>query len=238
MTNQIISDHNDIIKICPITKKTFIDPVVAEDGITYEKNAIEEYFKNNNVSFVTKKSIKSKQLFPNFFIKYIIENSLLGGSNYDSEDDDKYIKNYIEKNKHLLDKNASESDSDESDSNESDSSIDIKKYIEKNKHFLNKSESDSSKNLEKNIYGNNYPLLENSKTLPNFQQQIKPKSENLIETNPEIKKLNKENMNLYRKRRSHFMSRFKEKKPSTPPPPIGLVIRERNVRFAKRAVRF
>ena len=38
---------NALLITCPITQKTFNDPVLASDGITYERHAIEEHFKNN-----------------------------------------------------------------------------------------------------------------------------------------------------------------------------------------------
>ena len=43
--------HNNILLVCPITKKTFIDPVIAEDGITYERSAIIDHFKNYDISY-------------------------------------------------------------------------------------------------------------------------------------------------------------------------------------------
>jgi hypothetical protein len=38
---------------CQLTKKVFVDPVVASDGQTYERTAIIDYFENNRYSPVT-----------------------------------------------------------------------------------------------------------------------------------------------------------------------------------------
>ena len=40
--------------VCPITKKVMQDPVMATDGYSYEKSAIEEWQKNHNTSPTTK----------------------------------------------------------------------------------------------------------------------------------------------------------------------------------------
>merc|ERR1711879_402376 len=41
--------------LCPLTGRLMIDPVVAADGHTYERRAIEEYLKLSNYSPVTEK---------------------------------------------------------------------------------------------------------------------------------------------------------------------------------------
>jgi serine/threonine protein kinase len=50
--------------LCPITLATFRNPVVAEDGNTYEKEAIEEWIRKNGTSPITNAKI-SEDLFPN-----------------------------------------------------------------------------------------------------------------------------------------------------------------------------
>eukprot|EP00002_Diphylleia_rotans_P011950 TRINITY_DN2348_c0_g2_i5.p1 TRINITY_DN2348_c0_g2~~TRINITY_DN2348_c0_g2_i5.p1 ORF type:complete len:321 (-),score=50.47 TRINITY_DN2348_c0_g2_i5:69-1031(-) len=52
-------------KVCPLTMKPMDDPVLAADGNTYERNAIEEYLKNHNTSPVTGQLFHSNLLFPN-----------------------------------------------------------------------------------------------------------------------------------------------------------------------------
>lgn len=42
-----------------------MDPVVAEDGITYERAAIESWFKNHDTSPLTNLKLNSKHLIPN-----------------------------------------------------------------------------------------------------------------------------------------------------------------------------
>ncbi|KAA6373860.1 MAG: hypothetical protein EZS28_030615 [Streblomastix strix] len=45
--------------ICPITKQLMTDPVLAEDGIYYERAAITEWLMLNNTSPVTRQIISS-----------------------------------------------------------------------------------------------------------------------------------------------------------------------------------
>lgn len=67
-----IDDINNIEAIitCPITCQIFVDPVVAEDGFTYEKTAILTWLKKKSISPMTKKPI-SKNIYPNILIKQI-----------------------------------------------------------------------------------------------------------------------------------------------------------------------
>lgn len=65
--------------LCPITLVLFRDPVMAEDGHTYERNAIEAWIQKNGTSPITGKPISLKNLISNYAIKKIIdrfENSL------------------------------------------------------------------------------------------------------------------------------------------------------------------
>lgn len=64
---------------CPITQTFMADPVVAEDGITYERSAIVDWFKVHQSSPMTRKKIKS-DLYSNFFAKNVIEVMLTTGS--------------------------------------------------------------------------------------------------------------------------------------------------------------
>jgi len=56
--------------ICPITQQIYYDPVIAKDGITYERSAILEWLKNSKTSPITRKKIP-KTLYPNLTIKNI-----------------------------------------------------------------------------------------------------------------------------------------------------------------------
>ena len=53
---------------CPITTDIMIDPVTAEDGYTYERNAILEWFQSNETSPMTNMKV-GKKLVPNHAIK-------------------------------------------------------------------------------------------------------------------------------------------------------------------------
>lgn len=60
---------------CPITHEIFLDPVIASDGITYEKRAIKEWFKKSSVSPTTNLPI-DKVLKKNIIIKNIVSDFL------------------------------------------------------------------------------------------------------------------------------------------------------------------
>ncbi len=59
--------------ICPITLELFDDPVIAEDGNTYERKAITEWITRHGTSPITKKSLTIDQLTPNLVIKDTVE---------------------------------------------------------------------------------------------------------------------------------------------------------------------
>jgi len=59
--------------ICPITKDIFIEPVIALDGRTYEKTAIEYWFKDNHKSPETGEQLSSTILIPNMFARILID---------------------------------------------------------------------------------------------------------------------------------------------------------------------
>ena len=54
--------------ICPISKRYFLDPVVAIDGQTYERACIEEWLTSHNTSPLTKQTI-TDNLIPHQSIK-------------------------------------------------------------------------------------------------------------------------------------------------------------------------
>ncbi len=59
--------------ICPITLKLFNDPVLAEDGNTYEREAITQWIVQHGTSPKTKKVLKLNQLTLNNQIKNAVE---------------------------------------------------------------------------------------------------------------------------------------------------------------------
>tara|TARA_Y100000991_G_scaffold215523_1_gene206311 strand:+ start:3092 stop:5191 length:2100 start_codon:yes stop_codon:yes gene_type:complete len=63
---------------CPITHAIFETPVIAEDGQTYEKEAILKWLQNNNISPITKTTISKEGLRINYSLKSTIENFIKG----------------------------------------------------------------------------------------------------------------------------------------------------------------
>jgi len=57
---------------CPITRQLFWNPVIAEDGHVYEKSAIDEWFKKNKISPITREKIGTS-LNPILLLKNIID---------------------------------------------------------------------------------------------------------------------------------------------------------------------
>ncbi|GLC44208.1 hypothetical protein PLESTB_000753100 [Pleodorina starrii] len=55
--------------LCPLTCEVFRDPVVAADGVTYEREAIESHLRHVHTSPVTKQRLPSKQLYDNKTMK-------------------------------------------------------------------------------------------------------------------------------------------------------------------------
>lgn len=71
MANKLKDSIYQIIK-CPITLSIMNDPVIASDGITYERQAIEKYMEQNNHSPITRNALKP-ELIPAIGIKNIID---------------------------------------------------------------------------------------------------------------------------------------------------------------------
>ena len=55
--------------LCPITHELMRDPVLATDGHTYERGAIENWFQRHQTSPMTNQPLTSKTVFPNHAIK-------------------------------------------------------------------------------------------------------------------------------------------------------------------------
>jgi gluconate kinase len=58
--------------LCPLTHGTMRDPVVAADGNTYEREAIEQYFERYSKSPLTQEPLKNKEVVPNNALKKLI----------------------------------------------------------------------------------------------------------------------------------------------------------------------
>jgi len=60
---------------CPITHKIFEDPVISDDGHTYERKAIEDHIRQHGISPITKEPISIDTLKTNHIVKRMIEES-------------------------------------------------------------------------------------------------------------------------------------------------------------------
>jgi len=73
---------------CPITHLVMKDPVVAHDGFSYERSAIEEWLANKDTSPMTNKELLDKTLRPNIVLRNSIGDLReLMPSIFDGEDD-------------------------------------------------------------------------------------------------------------------------------------------------------
>ncbi|GMF49981.1 unnamed protein product [Phytophthora fragariaefolia] len=59
--------------ICPITGCPMLDPVVAADGHSYEREAILQWFTASDISPMTGMHMPTKQVFPNFTLRQLSE---------------------------------------------------------------------------------------------------------------------------------------------------------------------
>jgi serine/threonine protein kinase len=59
--------------LCPITLELFRDPVMARDGHTYERKAIEEWIQKNGTSPITSQQISTEHLVPNYTVKKMVD---------------------------------------------------------------------------------------------------------------------------------------------------------------------
>ncbi len=58
--------------LCPISQEVMSDPVVAADGRTYERAAIQAWFGLHSTSPLTNQPLETKLLFPNLAVKNAI----------------------------------------------------------------------------------------------------------------------------------------------------------------------
>lgn len=72
--NVINYNNNHYIElICPITKNIMYEPVIADDNITYEKKAIEQWIKINSISPITRQKISNNLKVDHIKVIKIIE---------------------------------------------------------------------------------------------------------------------------------------------------------------------
>ena len=63
--------HPDYI-LDPISREPMVDPVVLENGMSYERESIAEWFKRSNLDPMTNKKLKSKKMAPNMSLRHAI----------------------------------------------------------------------------------------------------------------------------------------------------------------------
>ncbi|CAF3757734.1 unnamed protein product [Adineta steineri] len=59
--------------LCPITLELFVNPVLAEDGHSYERRAIEEWIRQHGTSPLTRQPLSIEHLRPNYTLKRIVD---------------------------------------------------------------------------------------------------------------------------------------------------------------------
>lgn len=59
--------------ICPITHDIMQDPVIASDGHTYDRPAIQQWFQSKETSPLTNQALSDTRLVPNLLIVSILE---------------------------------------------------------------------------------------------------------------------------------------------------------------------
>lgn len=74
LLNEQIQEYEEMLDnyACPISFVLMVDPVTAEDGQTYERYYIEDWFAKNNTSPLTREELQSKKLIPNIKVKQAI----------------------------------------------------------------------------------------------------------------------------------------------------------------------
>jgi hypothetical protein len=70
-----VSSDVDVPKeyVCPITLKLMEDPVILEDGHSYDRKAIERWLRTNRRSPTTNEILNSKHMISNYSLKSLIE---------------------------------------------------------------------------------------------------------------------------------------------------------------------
>eukprot|EP01036_Dinobryon_divergens_P003076 gene3076-4042_t len=58
---------------CPITGETFVDPVIMEDGHTYERSAIESWITDHQTSPLTGQHFRNLNIIPNHTLRCGLE---------------------------------------------------------------------------------------------------------------------------------------------------------------------
>tara|TARA_Y100000589_G_C27057787_1_gene590053 strand:+ start:253 stop:507 length:255 start_codon:yes stop_codon:yes gene_type:complete len=67
-----LENDDKLWAVCPLTNKIMIDPVIASDGHSYEKKALEEWLSDKKTSPITDEELKKV-----FLGEYMISNKSL-----------------------------------------------------------------------------------------------------------------------------------------------------------------
>jgi hypothetical protein len=65
---------------CPITLEVMVDPVIASDGHSYEREAIERWFTTHRTSPLTGRAMPNHTLIPNHRLRTLIQDMVGGGA--------------------------------------------------------------------------------------------------------------------------------------------------------------
>ena len=75
LKGRLMQGHQELLEImlCPITQEVMIDPVLAADNHTYERQDIELWLQNHSRSPMTNQELLHKNLQPNRLVKDLLE---------------------------------------------------------------------------------------------------------------------------------------------------------------------
>jgi hypothetical protein len=73
--------------VCPISFKLMTDPVIAQDGYSYERTSIETWLTSHSTSPMDRSSIDDKRLYTNIALKTLIQEWKKNNPNYVKEDE-------------------------------------------------------------------------------------------------------------------------------------------------------
>ncbi|CAF4244822.1 unnamed protein product, partial [Rotaria sordida] len=73
MAGQQEQQSLDTLLECPITRTRFLDPVIAEDGHTYERQAIVQWLREKQTSPMTRQPMSINSLRPNYIVRKMLE---------------------------------------------------------------------------------------------------------------------------------------------------------------------
>ena len=82
------------VYLCPITQDIMRDPVVDNEGISYERSAITQWLKKSNTSPISRKNLKNSDLSANLALKSLIE-EWISNNNFDEAGKSEYEINSV-----------------------------------------------------------------------------------------------------------------------------------------------